>query len=153
MYPYVALHTAKIHTLITLGLSNRTKPLVLKAQSRFPVGSIPIARSTLEATPGHAGLQDWDQDIDPMRNPWESTLKGAAVSWPHASPHRPEIQTYSHTQQFTKINCVIPTLPSWRERSQVAGLDPNLTVVSGCIRAVSHSAHRNRSDAVRSNVR
>jgi hypothetical protein len=37
----------------------------------------------------------------------------------------PEIHTYSHMQQFTKIKCVIPTLPSQRERSHVAGLDPN----------------------------
>jgi hypothetical protein len=28
--PYIARHTAKIHTLITLGVGNRTKPLVLK---------------------------------------------------------------------------------------------------------------------------
>jgi hypothetical protein len=51
------------------------------------VGSVPIARSTLKATPGHAGLQD---------------AEGVAVSWPHASSHCPEIHTYGHTQQFTK---------------------------------------------------
>jgi hypothetical protein len=27
--------------------------------------------STLEATPGHAGLQDWGQDIDPVGKSWE----------------------------------------------------------------------------------
>ena len=27
-------------------------------------------------------------------------------------PALPEIHTYGHTQQFTKINCVIPMLPS-----------------------------------------
>jgi hypothetical protein len=30
----------------------------------------------------------------------------AAVSWPHVSPHCSEIHTYSHTQKFSKINCV-----------------------------------------------
>jgi hypothetical protein len=45
--PYVALRgpTAKIHTLITLGISIRTKPLVFRSRTVFPVGSIPIARS------------------------------------------------------------------------------------------------------------
>src|SRR5216684_6845105 len=38
MYPYVAPHTAKIHTLITLGISIRTKPLVLKTWKRLPCG-------------------------------------------------------------------------------------------------------------------
>jgi hypothetical protein len=38
MYPYVAPHTSKIHTLITLGIRNRTKPLVLKARKHRPCG-------------------------------------------------------------------------------------------------------------------
>jgi hypothetical protein len=38
MYPYVALDTTKIHTLITLGISIRTKPLVSKARQRHPCG-------------------------------------------------------------------------------------------------------------------
>src|SRR5216684_3473016 len=38
MYPYVAPHTAKIHTLITLDISIRTKPLVLKTWKRLPCG-------------------------------------------------------------------------------------------------------------------
>jgi hypothetical protein len=38
MYPYVAPHTSKIHTLITLGIRNRTKPLVLKARMHRPCG-------------------------------------------------------------------------------------------------------------------
>jgi len=88
------------------------------------LGSIPIARSTLEATPGHVGLQDWRQHIDPMGKSWEIDAEWAAVSWPHVFPHCPEIHTYSHTQQFTKISCVIPTLSSDRERPKVAGLDP-----------------------------
>jgi hypothetical protein len=36
--PYVAPHTAKIHTLITLGVSILAKPLVLKARKRVPRG-------------------------------------------------------------------------------------------------------------------
>jgi hypothetical protein len=38
MYPYVAPHTAKIHTLITLGIRHRAKPLVFKSQKRPPRG-------------------------------------------------------------------------------------------------------------------
>src|SRR5450631_224575 len=38
MYPYVAPHTAKIHTLITLGIRRLTKLLVLKARKHFPCG-------------------------------------------------------------------------------------------------------------------
>ena len=34
----MAAHTAKIHTLITLGIRNRTKPLVLKARKPRPCG-------------------------------------------------------------------------------------------------------------------
>jgi hypothetical protein len=36
--PYVAPHTTKIHTLITLGIRHRNKPLVLKARQRLPRG-------------------------------------------------------------------------------------------------------------------
>jgi hypothetical protein len=60
-----------------------------------------------------------------MGKSWEIDAEGAAVSWPYVSLHCPEIHTYSHTQRFTKINCVIPALPSQRERSQVAGLGPD----------------------------
>src|SRR5260370_477536 len=56
---------------------------------------------------------------------------GVTVSWPHVSLHCPGDHTYSHTQQFTKIICVIATLTSQREQSRVAGLDPKLPVVSG----------------------
>ena len=38
MYPYVAPHAAKIHTLITPGIRHRFKPLVLKARKRLPRG-------------------------------------------------------------------------------------------------------------------
>ena len=38
MYPYVAPHIAKIHTLITLGISLRTKPLVFRFRTRRPGG-------------------------------------------------------------------------------------------------------------------
>ena len=53
---------------------------------------------------------------------------GVTVSWHHVSLHCPGDHTYSHTQQFTKIICVIATLTSQREQSRVAGLDPNLRV-------------------------
>jgi hypothetical protein len=75
------------------------------------VGSIPIARSILrqrQATQGYKigvkTLIRWDSLGNRRR-------RGAAVSWPHVSPHCPEIHTYSHTQQFTEINCVIPRCP------------------------------------------
>jgi hypothetical protein len=50
----------------------------------------------------------------------------AAVSWPHVSPHCPEI----HTQQFPGIFCVNPTLVStdgWFPRSVI---DPELPLVA-----------------------
>ena len=46
-----------------------------------------------------------------MGKSWE-IVDVAAVSWPDVSLHCPRIHTYSHTQQFSKINCVIPTRPS-----------------------------------------
>jgi hypothetical protein len=36
-----------------------------------------------------------------MGKSWEIDAEGAAVSWPHVSPHCPELHTYSHTQQST----------------------------------------------------
>jgi hypothetical protein len=38
VYPYVAPHTAKIHTPITLGIRRRTKPLVFELRRRCPRG-------------------------------------------------------------------------------------------------------------------
>ena len=37
-HPYVAPHTSKIHTLITLGIRHRNNPLVFKAWQRLPRG-------------------------------------------------------------------------------------------------------------------
>ena len=37
-HPYVAPHTSKIHTLITLGIRHRNNPLVSKAWQRLPRG-------------------------------------------------------------------------------------------------------------------
>jgi hypothetical protein len=37
-------------------------------------------------------------------------------------PPCPEIHRYSRTQQFARINCVIPALSSDRERPRVTGL-------------------------------
>jgi hypothetical protein len=102
MYPYVAPHTAKIHTLITLGISTRTKPHVLKTGRAARVGSIAIARSTLEAMPGHAGLQDWGQDIDPMGKSWKSTLRGRrshGLTYPRFAPRFTRTVTRRSTQK------------------------------------------------------
>src|ERR1700679_2916621 len=82
--PYVAPHTAKIHTLITLGIRVRTDPHVSRPGTAFPLGSIPIARSTLkqcQATQGDSirvnTLIRWE-GLGNRR--W-----GATVSWPHVS--------------------------------------------------------------------
>jgi hypothetical protein len=47
-----------------------------------------------------------------MEKSWEIDAQKEEVSLPHASLHCPEIHKYSHTQQFTEINCVIATLHS-----------------------------------------
>jgi hypothetical protein len=93
------------------------------------VGSIPIARSTLRQRQATQGYEIGVKTLIRWESLGKSTLRGAAVSWPHVTLHCPGIHTYSHTQQFTRINCVIPTLHSYRERSQVAGLDPLPPVV------------------------
>jgi hypothetical protein len=118
--PYVAPHTAKIHTLITLGIRVRTDPHVSRPGTAFPLGSIPIARSTLkqcQATQGDSirvnTLIRWE-GLGNRR--W-----GATVSWPHVSLHCPEIHTYSHTQKFSKINHVnshAPLIASDRTRTR-----------------------------------
>jgi hypothetical protein len=98
------------------------------------VGSIPIARSTLEVTPGHAGLQDWGQNIDPMGKPWEIDA-GGRRSWPHVFLHCPRVHTYGHTQQFPKIICVIPLLPRSENEGRWLDSDPELTLVNVGYRA------------------
>jgi hypothetical protein len=108
--PCVAPHTAKIHTLITLGIRIRAKPLVFKARNVVPRGFDSHCPLHFQATPGHVGLQIWDQDIDPMGKSWEFDAQREEVSLPRVSLHCPRVHTYSHTQQFTKLICVIPTL-------------------------------------------
>jgi len=75
------------------------------------MGPIPIARSTLRQ---RQATQGYEIGVKTLIR-WESLgnrRRGESASWPHISPRCPEIHTYSRTQQFTKINCVIPTLPS-----------------------------------------
>jgi len=131
----MAPHTAKIHTPITLGIHHRAKLLVFEVLKRHPRGFDSHRPLHFQATPAHARLQYRVQDIDPMGKSWESTRKGAVVSLPHISSSGPSIHTYSHTHQFTRINCVIPTLSSDRERPQVAGLDPEPPAATDCYRA------------------
>src|SRR5277367_2872530 len=71
MYPYVAPHAAKIHTLITLGIRHRAKPLVFKIRKRRPCGFDSHRPLHSPATPGNAGRQDWGQHVDPMGKSWE----------------------------------------------------------------------------------
>ena len=98
--PYVAPHTAKIHTLITLGIHRRAKQLVLKSRKRVPRGFDSHRPLHPQATPGHVGLPDWRQHIGPMGKSWEFDAHSAAVESPHVSLHCPKNHTYSHTQQF-----------------------------------------------------
>jgi hypothetical protein len=104
-------------------VGTRTKSLVLKAQNCLPCGFDSHRPLHSQATPGPAGLQDWSLDIDPMGESCESTLTGAVVSWPHVSP----IHTYSHTQQFTKINRVIRRCGSIRDIGSTSNRRRSLT--------------------------
>jgi hypothetical protein len=45
-----------------------------------------------------------------MGKSWELTLRGRRFHGLTYPPLCPEIHAYSHTRQFTKMNCVIPTL-------------------------------------------
>ena len=84
MYPYVAPHTAKIHTLITLGIRIRTNRLVLGLGSAFPVGSIPIARSTIQPM-----LADHSQHrsapVDPTKMWAVGRIDGESTNVPSAA--------------------------------------------------------------------
>ena len=78
--------------------------------SAFPVDSIPIARSTSRLAKITLGYEIGVKTLIL----WESlgnAAKGASASWSHVSSLCPEIHTYSHTRQFTKINCLIRTFP------------------------------------------
>jgi hypothetical protein len=94
-----------------LGFAVAPNRLFSRSGSGARVGSIPIARSTLRQ---RQATQGYNIRVKALIR-WESLgidAEGAAASWPHVSPLCPEIHTCSHTQQFTKMNCVIPTLPS-----------------------------------------
>ncbi|MHB8722306.1 MAG: hypothetical protein ACYDAH_13065 [Steroidobacteraceae bacterium] len=67
----MAPHTAKIHTPITHGIRNRAKPLVFQIRKRRLCGFDSYRPLHFQATPGHAGLQDWGQNIDPMGKSWD----------------------------------------------------------------------------------
>ena len=62
----MAPHAARIHTLITPGLSIRTKLLVLQARNTFHVGSIPIARSTFRQRQATQGYKIGVKTSDPF---------------------------------------------------------------------------------------
>jgi hypothetical protein len=77
MYPYVALRGPTYReNSHALGISIRAKLLIFASRKRLPRGFDSHRPLHSQATPGHAGLQDWDQDIDPMGKSWESTLRG-----------------------------------------------------------------------------
>jgi hypothetical protein len=138
----VAPHTTKIHTPITLGIRRRTKSPVFKPRRRRPFGFDSHRPLHSQATPGHVGLQDWRQHIDRMGKSWEIDAAERRSHGLTVSLHCPGDHTYSHTQQFTRINCVIPTLSSDRERPRVAGLDPLLTPTTGSFRALGIQYNR-----------
>jgi hypothetical protein len=58
---------------------------------RAPVCPYVALRGPLhsQATQGHAGLQDWGQDIDPMVESWELTVRGRrshGLTYPQVAP-------------------------------------------------------------------
>src|ERR1700730_2371232 len=93
MCPYMALDTTKIHTPITLGVRPCTKPLVFKLRRRSPCGFDSHRPLHSQATPSHAGLQDWGQDIDPMGRFRKSTLRAAGPM----DSRMPALPRFSHT--------------------------------------------------------
>jgi hypothetical protein len=101
MYPYAALRTAKIRTPITLGVRHRAKPLVFKIRKRLPRGFDSHRPLHSRATPDHAGLQDWGQDIDPMGNSWESTPRGGGGLMASRIPALPRD---SHVQSHAAVH-------------------------------------------------
>ena len=109
MYPHVALrcptYRENSHANHTWHPPSRQTACFQVPEATSLWVRFPSPAPLLRQMPGHAWLQDWGQDIDPMGKSWESTPSGAVVSWPHVSLHCPEIHTYSHTQQFTKKLC------------------------------------------------
>jgi hypothetical protein len=91
------------------------------SRSALPVGSIPIARSTLrigQATKRHEiGFNTLSL--------WESAGNGRRFCGGLASLDvqlSPGIDTYSHTQRVRKIMCVIPTVSASRRTQPRGGL-------------------------------
>jgi hypothetical protein len=65
----------------------------------------------------------------------------------------PALPRDSHVQSHAAVHKNIlcdPTLPSWRERSQVAGLDPELPIASVCYGGCQLRSAKCRSVTVRS---
>jgi len=52
-----------------------------------------------QATPGHVGLQDWRQHIDPMGRPWEFDAGGRRLTYPHIAPGFIRTVTRSNSQE------------------------------------------------------
>src|SRR5216684_1513199 len=106
MYPYVAPHTAKIHTLITLGISIRTKPLVLKTWRRRPCGfdshrplhfslpgvSLRCPRTRLSASPSSHSL-DMGATVH-LIECFDPRLGPRSFSMVSSGRHRPEGATH-----------------------------------------------------------
>jgi hypothetical protein len=102
-YPYVALHTAKIHTLITLVIGIRTKALVSRLRTRRPCGFDSHRPLHFQASSGYAGLRDWGQDIDPVEKCWEcASIWGPPhiLRHPYVAPAFTRTVTRSNSQEY-----------------------------------------------------
>jgi len=99
MYPYVAPHTAKIHTLITLGIRDCAKALVFQLRKHRPGGFDSHRPLHFPATAGHAGV--WLGVKALIR--WESlgnlTLRGRGL----IASRIPALPRDSHVQSHAAI--------------------------------------------------
>src|SRR6266700_4910784 len=125
MCPCVAPHTAKIHTLITLGVAILAKSLVLKARKRIPRG------------------------FDSHR-PLHFSLSGVSLRCSRARPSSPpSYQSLDAATAVPLIECVDWTLDRVCSRwSHLSVIDPQRTRANGCPQAaLSHFLLRQRLGA------
>ena len=109
-HPYVAPHTAKIHTLITLGVSILPKPLVLEGLKRLPRGFDSHRPLHFQDRSEQVGTRDWGQHVDPVGKRWERTSiwrRSRVVTCPYAAPAFTRTVTRS---EFEKNVCDSHTL-------------------------------------------
>ena len=92
----------KFTRLSHLSVGVTRNPVFSSFRSGAPVGSIPIARSTLRLASGHVGTRDWDQDIDPVGKSWEyASIWGLPhiLRYPYVAPAFTRTVTRSSSQK------------------------------------------------------